>query len=179
MARERRGAPSRPAACDAEAVVRRSRGAEAAAAGVPPLLLVDAANVIAVIPDGWWRRRAEATELLRDALEPLAETGLSAPGLPAWLTRPPLDVVLVVEGVAARVAGSPNVRVIAARGSGDDAIVGLVAADVGRRSAVVTADRALRWRVIELGAIAVSPWALPRRPRLPVRRARRRGRRPG
>src|SRR5207237_5286316 len=30
-----------------------------------PLLVVDAANVVGMVPDGWWRRRAEATELLR------------------------------------------------------------------------------------------------------------------
>ena len=42
-----------------------------------PLLVVDAANVVGMVPDGWWRRRAEATELLRDALEPLADTGMA------------------------------------------------------------------------------------------------------
>jgi hypothetical protein len=136
-----------------------------------PMVVVDAANVVGVVPDGWWTRRAEAAELLRDALEPLAETGLAAGDLPAelaWLTRPPLDVVLVVEGAAARISGTRTVRVIAARGSGDDAIVTVVAAErVGRRIAVVTADRALRSRVLELGAFVVGPGALPRRSRLP------------
>lgn len=136
-----------------------------------PLLVVDAANVVGAVPDGWWRRRAEATALLRDALEPLAEKGLAGHGLPAalaWLTRPPLEVVLVVEGAAARIAASRTVRVLAAQGSGDDAIVQLVAEEgAGRRSAVVTRDRALRSRVIELGAAVVPPSALPRRSRLP------------
>lgn len=136
----------------------------------PSLLVVDAANVLGVVPDGWWRRRAEAAELLRDALDPLADSGLSGRGLPAelaWLTRPPLDVVLVVEGAAARIAGSRTVRVVAASGSGDDAIVSVVATEgIGRRVAVVTADRALRSRVIELGAVALAPSALPRRSRL-------------
>jgi hypothetical protein len=136
-----------------------------------PLLVVDAANVVGVVPDGWWRRRAAATELLRDALEPVAGAGLSAGGLPAalaWLTRPPLQVVLVVEGAARHVAATPTVRVVAARGSGDDAIVALLRAEgTGRRRAVVTADRALRVRVIDLGAAVVAPGALPGRSRLP------------
>jgi hypothetical protein len=136
-----------------------------------PLVVVDAANVVGAIPDGWWRRRAEAAALLRDALEPLAGTGLPAGALPAevaWLTRPPLEVVLVVEGAAARISGTRAVPVIAARGSGDDAIVTLVAAErAGRRIAVVTADRALRSRVLALGAVVVGPGTLPRRSRLP------------
>src|ERR1041385_1749095 len=63
-----------------------------------PLLVVDAANAIGVIPDGWWRRRAEAVALLRDALEPVAEAGLAG-----WHAGP-LEVVLIVEGAASRVA---------------------------------------------------------------------------
>jgi predicted RNA-binding protein with PIN domain len=133
---------------------------------VRPLLVVDGANVVGSVPDGWWRRRAEAAELLRDALEPVAAGGLSAG--PDWLARPPLEVVLVVEGAAARVAGTAAVRVVAARGSGDDAIVRLVAEAAPRRPvAVVTADRGLRSRVISLGAAVLGPSALPRRSRLP------------
>jgi hypothetical protein len=139
-----------------------------------PLVVVDAANVVGAVPDGWWRRRAEATELLREALEAVALSGLPAAALPAgldWLAWPPLDVVLVVEGAASRVAGTGPVRVLAAPGSGDDAIVGLVATlAAGRRSAVVTADRALRSRVIALGAAVLGPGALPPRARLPGRR---------
>ena len=119
--------------------------------------MVDGANVVGVVPDGWWRRRAEAAELLRDALAPVAERGLA--DLPG-----PVEVVLVVEGAAARVSGSPTVRVVAARGSGDDAIVSLVAREgAGRRCVVATADRGLRARVAALGAGVVSPSALPRR----------------
>jgi len=145
-------------------------------------VVVDAANVVGAVPDGWWRRRAEATRLLRDALEPVAEAGLAASALPAgleWLTRPPLEVVLVVEGAAARVAGTAAVRVIAARGSGDDAIVNAVAAEGGgRRSVVVTSDRGLRSRVAALGAVVLGPGVLPRRSRLPDRPGEGR-RRPG
>ena len=137
-----------------------------------PLVIVDAANAIGMLPDGWWRRRAEAAGLLRDALAPLAGTGFPANVLPPgldWLTRPPLDVVLVVEGAAARIGAIPTVRVVAARGSGDDAIVRLVAAEAAdRRRVVVTADRRLRSRVTPLGAAVAGPSALPRRVRLPA-----------
>jgi hypothetical protein len=122
-----------------------------------PLLVVDAANVVGVVPDGWWRRRAEAAELLRDALSPVTEHGLA--GLPG-----PVEVVLVVEGAAARIGGSPTVRVVSAQGSGDDAIVDLVASEIaGRRCVVATADRGLRARVVALGAGVVPPSTLPRR----------------
>jgi hypothetical protein len=127
------------------------------------LVVVDAANVIGRVPDGWWRRRSEATELLRDALTPLAETGLPDRGL-----APPLDVVLVVEGAARGVASRPTVRVIAARAGGDDAIVRVVETEgAGRPCAVVTADRGLIARVRALGAAVIAPGALPARSRLP------------
>jgi hypothetical protein len=116
-----------------------------------PLLIVDAANVVGSRPDGWWRDRAGATARLRDALAPIAATGL--PGLP-----PPVEVVLVVEGAARDVPGTAGVRVVRAAGSGDDAIVDLVRIEAGqRRCVVVTADRALRERVAALGAEVRGP----------------------
>lgn len=116
-----------------------------------PLLVVDAANVVGSRPDGWWRDRAGATARLRDALKPIAETGL--PGLP-----PPVEVVLVVEGAARDVPATAGVQVMAAPGSGDDAIVGLVKAEGGRRiCVVVTADRDLRARVTAGGAQVRGP----------------------
>jgi hypothetical protein len=121
-----------------------------------PLLVVDAANVVGSVPDGWWRDRAGATESLRDRLVSLAEHGL-----PAWPTEQPPEVVLVVEGAARSVAGVPDVRVVAAAGSGDDAIVDLVAAESGDRPClVVTADRELRRRVTALGAETLGPRAV-------------------
>jgi len=117
------------------------------------LVVVDAANVVGSVPDGWWRDRARATERLRDRLVPLAEHGL-----PAWPTDGPPEVVLVVEGAARGVGGVPGVRVVAADGSGDDAIVRLVADEGGGRSClVVTADRELCRRVAELGADTAGP----------------------
>jgi hypothetical protein len=118
---------------------------------VEPLVIVDAANVVGSKPDGWWRDRAGAARRLRDSLAALPEKGL--PGLP-----PPVDVVLVVEGAARGIADEEApIRVVAAQGSGDDAIVGLVAAAGDRPTTVVTADRGLRDRVQALGADVVGP----------------------
>ncbi|MER7660712.1 MULTISPECIES: NYN domain-containing protein [unclassified Streptomyces] len=119
-----------------------------------PLLIVDAANVIGSVPDGWWRDRRGAVERLRDRLPQVAAAGL--PELPG-----PLDVVLVAEGAARGVESIPAVRVVSAPGSGDDRIVELVAeADAGRDVVVVTADRELRRRVEALGARTMGPRAL-------------------
>ncbi|HEX6870328.1 MAG TPA: hypothetical protein VF163_04460 [Micromonosporaceae bacterium] len=150
----------------------------------PVLLIVDAANVIGSVPDGWWRDRAGATRRLRDSLARVPVEGLRLDQRPTGASGPagsgldlagvpaPVEVVLVVEGVAREVAGTESVRVVAAAGSGDDAIVALVrqasvatrgAAGNGHRSVVVvTADRRLRERVRELGATTIGPGALIR-----------------
>lgn len=120
-----------------------------------PLLVVDAANVVGSVPDGWWRDRAGAAARLRDDLVAVAEHGL--PTLPG-----PLEVVLVVEGKARHVESVPGVRVVSAPGSGDDAIVDVVRANPDRPCTVVTADRALRDRVAALGADVLGPRAVRR-----------------
>ncbi|OJF12445.1 hypothetical protein [Couchioplanes caeruleus] len=121
-----------------------------------PLLVMDAANVVGSQPDGWWRDRAGATARLRDALRLLPAAGL--PDLPG-----PVELVLVVEGRARDIAAAPGVRIERATGSGDDAIVALVAAEgAGRRVVVVTADRGLRERVTTLGAEVRGPTSVPR-----------------
>lgn len=119
------------------------------------LLVVDAANVIGSVPDGWWRDRAGAAERLRDAL---AAAGPEA--LPE--ASPDAEIVLVVEGAARRVRAVPGVQVVAASRTGDDAIVELVRQnqDRDRETIVVTADRGLRDRVRQLGASVVRPSAL-------------------
>jgi hypothetical protein len=119
----------------------------------PPLVVVDAANVVGSVPDGWWRDRRGAAERLRDRLVPYAEEGL--PGRPG-----PVEMVLVVEGAARGVESIPRVRVESAPGSGDDRIVELVAEAGGRPVVVVTADRELRRRVAELGAEFAGPRTL-------------------
>lgn len=129
----------------------------------PPLLVVDAANVVGSVPDGWWRDRKGATERLRDRLRAVATTGLDtgSGAVPDWARSPGLDVVLVVEGSARGVSGVDDVRVVAAAGSGDDAIVDLVR-DAGqqRRCLVITADRELCARVTALGAAVAGPTAV-------------------
>jgi hypothetical protein len=116
--------------------------------GRPPLVVVDGANVVGSVPDGWWRDRRGAAERLRDRLTAYPE---------------PAELVLVVEGAARGVASVPGVRVVSAPGSGDDRIVELVGAEgAGRRCVVVTADRALRARVVALGAEVAGPRSVPR-----------------
>lgn len=116
-----------------------------------PLLVVDAANVVGSVPDGWWRDRAGAAARLRDDLVDVARHGL--PSLPG-----PLEVVLVVEGRARHVEPVPGVRVVPAEGSGDDAIVDVVRANPpDRPCTVITADRALRARVEALNATVLGP----------------------
>jgi len=73
------------------------------------------------------------------------------------------DIVLVVEGAAKPAAAEPGagpVRVVAASGSGDDAIAALAVQTTGRRI-VITADRELRQRCLAGGAFVAGPgWLL-------------------
>ncbi|AXX34269.1 NTP pyrophosphohydrolase [Actinosynnema pretiosum subsp. pretiosum] len=115
-----------------------------------PLLVVDGANVVGSVPDGWWRDRAAAAERLRDSLVRVSTEGV--PPLPG-----PLEVVLVVEGRAKHVESVPGVHVVAAEASGDDKIVALVAEAAPRPCTVVTADRELKDRVRALGAHTLGP----------------------
>ncbi|MBD3931421.1 NTP pyrophosphohydrolase [Streptomyces chumphonensis] len=120
-----------------------------------PLVVVDAANVVGSVPDGWWRDRPGAARRLRDRLAAAVAQGRVA-GVDT-----PLELVLVVEGAARGVEPVAGVRVLAASGSGDDAIVSLVAAEGrGRDVVVVTADRELRARVAAEGAATVGPRGL-------------------
>ncbi|GAA3084035.1 hypothetical protein GCM10017562_62120 [Streptomyces roseofulvus] len=120
-----------------------------------PLLLVDGANVVGSVPDGWWRDRRGAAERLRDRL--------AADGGPVDGPWPgPYEIVLVVEGRARGVASVPGVRVAEAAGSGDDLIAELARNAHGRPCLVITADRELRRRVEEAGARCAGPRALPR-----------------
>ncbi|GAB98766.1 hypothetical protein GONAM_02_02900 [Gordonia namibiensis NBRC 108229] len=120
-----------------------------------PLLVVDGANVVGSVPDGWWRDRRGAAQRLRDRLALLAEPGLDA------LTGP-IEVVLVVEGRARGVASVPDVTVVEAPASGDDTIVDVIRDHPDRRRVVVTADRELRARVTALGAEILGPSSIPR-----------------
>jgi hypothetical protein len=118
------------------------------------VLIVDGANVVGSRPDGWWRDRAGAARRLQERL------------LAAVL--PYDEVVLVLDGKARQ--GNPagqdgRLRTVHAVGSGDDAIVEAVMANVdvgdGGGVTVVTADRVLRDRVEAAGGRSVGPsWLL-------------------
>ena len=115
-------------------------------------VVVDAANCVGSVPDGWWRDRAGATRRLRDSLEPESlrhalELGV-APSL-----------MLVVEGRARGVESTETVQVVDSPGIGDDTIVDVVERLTvqGGSIIVVTADRELRSRVAALGARTVGP----------------------
>jgi hypothetical protein len=117
--------------------------------GIRPAIVVDVANVMGAVPDGWWRDRAGAAERLIGRVGALASAGVPAEALElpehAWYP----EWVAVVEGQARGVAPVPAVEVIGAAASGDDTVVveaaRLVAA--GRRVTVVTSDRGLVDRV--------------------------------
>ncbi|GAA2922923.1 NUDIX domain-containing protein [Microbacterium luteolum] len=124
---------------------------------VRPAVVVDGANVVGSVPNGWWKDRAGAASRLRSRLEGLAVPA-SDLGVEGDLWFP--EVTLVVEGQARGIASgldAGSVSVVNADASGDDALV----AEVERRVAagetvlVVTSDRALRERVEQAGAAQV------------------------
>lgn len=135
------------------------------------VLVVDAANVVGSVPDGWWRDRHAATSRLRDGLTHLGRDGLAADrlGLPGARWYP--DVLLVTEGQARGVRAADGVAVVAAAGAGDDEVVAQVARVLGERArgdaaasrtrvVVATADRGLVARVERLGAATIGPRAV-------------------
>ncbi|MDZ8172468.1 NUDIX domain-containing protein [Microbacterium xanthum] len=119
-----------------------------------PAVVVDMANVVGSVPDGWWRDRAGAASRLLARLSHLAMRGLPASDLglggDVWFPR----WIAVVEGQArAAATDATGVEIVAAPGEGDDTIVS-VAADLrsrGHEVVVVTSDRGLTQRVSELG----------------------------
>lgn len=132
-------------------------------AGGRPVLVVDGANVVGSVADGWWRDRAAAAARLRDRLATLdGLTGL--PGTDGGVSHP--EIILVTEGAARGVPGVDGVRVVGAPGSGDDTIAELaVPRSPGENRVVVTADRELRERASTAGASVVGPrWLLDRLP---------------
>ena len=124
--------------------------------------MVDVANVMGARADGWWRDRAGAALRLCRSVAELAARGVPAARMPNELPAP-AAWVLVLEGQARAAAASltdvpPEVRVVTAPGSGDDAIVAEVASLAAAASClVVTADRELRRRCAALGAGVAGP----------------------
>lgn len=141
------------------------------------MVVVDVANVMGARADGWWRDRAAAA--LRLCREVIALASRGEGPADAWVlvlegrardAIPPLeeeDASLAADwapaGGPAEVKAPAPVRLVSAPGSGDDAIVGVVAEVVARAESclVVTADRRLRQRCEERGASVVGPgWLL-------------------
>lgn len=123
---------------------------------VRPVLVVDAANVVGSVPDGWWRDRAGAAARLLTQLAVFAASGVdgAALGLPEQVWFPEVHVLL--EGAARSAADVAGIRVVRAEASGDDAIVAEVERMLPRRRPVlvVTSDRGLASRIEALGASA-------------------------
>ncbi|GAA1121662.1 NUDIX domain-containing protein [Microbacterium natoriense] len=126
-----------------------------------PAIVVDAANVVGSVPNGWWKDRAGAAARLRERLVDLAvpaeDLGI---GATTWFP----EVSLVIEGQARAIESEESpVRVVRADAAGDDAIIDEAARllSIGRSVTVVTSDRGLTARVEALGARVLSAgWLL-------------------
>jgi hypothetical protein len=130
--------------------------------GANTLLVVDMANVVGSVPDGWWRDRARAAERLLSGLAGLlARTVPDPEAIPVRIA----GIVAVLEGRANLAKGPPSragdaLEIVRATGSGDDAVVQLVEARVaaGDRVLVVSADQGLRARLPEVVASTGPRW---------------------
>jgi hypothetical protein len=123
------------------------------------VLLVDAANVVGSRPDGWWRDREGAAERLLARLAGLVGRRLAGPdGVDLTVE----EVVAVVEGRARDATAPEGIRVVRARGSGDDALAecAVELAAEHRSLLVVTADRGLRARLPDGAAVTGPGWLL-------------------
>lgn len=129
---------------------------------VRPAIVVDVANVVGAVPDGWWHDRAAAAlrhleRLANLAASPVPAGALSLP-LHGWFPR----IVAVVEGDARDVAAPPALDVRRAQGSGDDILAAVTGelAGSGHRVTVVTSDRGLRARVENHASVVGARWLL-------------------
>jgi hypothetical protein len=119
------------------------------------LLLVDAANVIGSRPDGWWKDRAGAARRL---------VGQVRAGTMARRLDPPVVVVLEGDARSGAAEGEHDgVSVAHATGTGDDLLADLARAAAPAPVVLVSADRELRRRVLDVGGTAVGPDWLRRR----------------
>ncbi|REJ04676.1 NUDIX domain-containing protein [Microbacterium bovistercoris] len=132
-----------------------------------PAIVVDAANVVGSVPDGWWKDRAGAAARLYARVSAWATAGVAAAELGLSADRWHPEVSFVVEGQARGMAEVGGVEVVRAQGSGDDAIVAEAVRLVGegRTVKVVTSDRGLRERAEAAGAdVASAGWLLAQLP---------------
>lgn len=121
------------------------------------VLLVDIANVMGSVPDGWWRDRAGAATRLLNELEPLNGAEVTLPDLGAVRIT---EVRAVLEGAAKRAEGPEAVSVLRADRDGDSEIVEETnrLTTSGKVPLVVTADRGLRRRLPELALVVGPGW---------------------
>lgn len=136
---------------------------------VHPAVVVDAANVVGLVPDGWWKDRAGAASRLHARLSAWAGAGVDAEelGLEADRWFPPVS--MVVEGAAREIPDARHqthgarVAIVRADGAGDDAIVAeaqRLAVD-GAGVVAVTSDRGLAARLDGVGArVEPAGWLL-------------------
>ncbi|MFZ2512771.1 MAG: hypothetical protein WAW85_16955 [Gordonia sp. (in: high G+C Gram-positive bacteria)] len=119
-------------------------------------VVVDIANVMGSVPDGWWRDRAGGAARILTQLSKLAEAGISGQlfGRPDDRLFP--RWIAVIEGQAKAAKDVPGIDVVRARGEGDDTIVDEAQRLVGEGFgvSVVTRDRGLIQRVESVGADA-------------------------
>lgn len=134
---------------------------------VRPAVVVDVANVMGSVPDGWWRDRPGAASRLLTRLAELATQGVAASvlGLPEQVWYPEWTAVL--EGQARSAADAGGIDVVRAAGEGDDTIVAETRrlAASGRSVTVVTSDRGLSERIVDAGgAVRGTRWLLDQLP---------------
>ncbi len=125
-----------------------------------PTVIVDSANVVGAVPDGWWKDRKGATEKLRDRIHELAVSGEGI--RPGFMDIPQIfdlalvypEWVFVTESTARGIESTSHVRVVDSKNSGDDTIVAEVQACAGHGGliTVVTSDAELRVRCEAAGA---------------------------
>lgn len=135
---------------------------------VRPAVVIDAANVVGSVPDGWWRDRAGAAGRLIDRVSHWQARGVDADALelPGEHWFPEISVVLEGQAKAALTdedAAGASIRVVLAPGEGDDEIVAETQRRIGsgEQVVVVTSDRGLADRVGAEGARVVgASWLL-------------------
>jgi 8-oxo-dGTP diphosphatase len=127
----------------------------------PVGLVVDVANVVGSVPDGWWRDRAAASTRLLTALAAVLPRTVRIGGGGASSFDRVGSALVVLEGAARSAADVEGLTVLRAVGSGDDAVV--EAADriaaAGAAALVVSADRGLLDR-LPAGTASLAPSVL-------------------
>ena len=134
-----------------------------ATTGIRPAIVVDVANVMGSVLDGWWRDRAGAAQRILARIADLSSAGLDARELDLAGDRWFPEWTAVLEGAAKAGVDVDGVETVRASGAGDDAIVAAAQRQMadGRAATVVTSDRELARRAVEAGASSRSSgWLL-------------------